>query len=79
MAGVVPVALEMIDQTCLNLVEDFLQIGLPRTAEAMLLLEADGADETAVRADLEQIASVCRAEGARELSRASAHQHAPRG
>jgi glycolate oxidase len=67
MAGVMPVALEMIDQTCLNLVEDFLQIGLPRTAEAMLLLEADGSDQAAVQTDLERIAAVCRTAGAREV------------
>ena len=70
-AGVIPVALEMIDQTCINLVEDFLQMGLPREAEAMLLLETDGNDETVVAADLERIAAVCRGEGATEVRTAT--------
>jgi glycolate oxidase len=70
-AGVLPAALEMIDHTSLNLVEDFLQIGLPRQAEAMLLLEADGPDEATVQSEIERIAAVCRAEGAGEVSLAT--------
>jgi glycolate oxidase len=70
-AGVLPVALEMIDNTSLNLVEDFLQMGLPRQAEAMLLFEQDGADQSAVSADLQRTGEVCRAEGAREVQLAT--------
>jgi glycolate oxidase len=66
-AGVLPVALEMMDKTSLNLVEDFLQMGLPREAEAMLLFEQDSSDQAVVMADLGRIAEVCRAEGAREV------------
>jgi glycolate oxidase len=46
-------------------------MGLPREAEAMLLLEQDGNDEAAVQADLERIAAVCRAEGARGVQLAT--------
>ena len=41
-SGILPATLEMMDQTTINVVEDYLGIGLPRTAEAMLILEQDG-------------------------------------
>jgi glycolate oxidase len=66
-AGVLPVALELIDRTSLNLVEDYLQIGLPREAEALLLLEADGNEPAVVADELERIAAVCRESGAGEV------------
>ncbi len=41
-AGVVPAAMELIDQLTLNAVEDSLRIGLDRDAGALLIVELDG-------------------------------------
>ncbi len=42
-AGIVPAAIEMLDQRCVVAVEDFAQAGYPRDAAAVLLVEVDGA------------------------------------
>ncbi len=42
-AGIVPAAIEMLDQRCVIAVEDFAQAGYPRDAAAVLLVEVDGA------------------------------------
>jgi len=41
-AGLVPAALEMMDQRCVQAVEDFCHAGYPRDAAAVLLVEVDG-------------------------------------
>jgi glycolate oxidase len=41
-AGVVPAAMELIDQLTLNAVEDSLRMGLDRDAGALLIVELDG-------------------------------------
>ncbi len=41
-AGIVPAAIEMLDQRCVAAVEDFAQAGYPRDAAAVLLVEVDG-------------------------------------
>jgi glycolate oxidase len=41
-AHITPAMVEFADRTTLNCIEDYVQIGLPRTAEAMLLIETDG-------------------------------------
>ncbi|MFI5267374.1 MAG: FAD-binding oxidoreductase [Chloroflexota bacterium] len=63
-SGILPCTLELMDGTTINVVEDFLQAGLPRQAQAMLLLEQDGADEATARRDVESMASICRELGA---------------
>ncbi|HSJ57356.1 MAG TPA: FAD-binding protein, partial [Anaerolineae bacterium] len=40
--GVVPATLELMDETAITVVEDYLHLGLPRDAEAMLIIETDG-------------------------------------
>ncbi|MYJ82232.1 MAG: FAD-binding protein, partial [Acidimicrobiaceae bacterium] len=42
-AGIVPAAIEMMDQRCVRAVEDFAQAGYPKEAAAVLLVEVDGA------------------------------------
>lgn len=44
-AGVIPSSLEMMDGAATRAVEDFLQAGLDKTAEAVLLCESDGTAE----------------------------------
>ena len=41
-AGIVPAAIEMMDQRCVRAVEDFARAGYPRDAAAVLLVEVDG-------------------------------------
>ncbi|MDX1987589.1 MAG: FAD-linked oxidase C-terminal domain-containing protein [Candidatus Obscuribacter sp.] len=42
--GVVPAAMEMIDNLTLNAVEDYLGLGLRRDAQALLIIELDGVE-----------------------------------
>ncbi len=75
-SGIVPAALEMMDQSCIRAVEDSVYAaGYPRDAAAVLLTELDGMHEAAVAADAETIEGVLRAHGARSvLVAADAHQ-----
>src|SRR5216110_2461203 len=75
-SGIVPAALEMMDQSCINAVEDSVYAaGYPRDAAAVLLVELDGCREEAVAADADTIADILRAHGARSvLSAADAKQ-----
>lgn len=67
-SGMLPATLELMDGTTINVVEDFLNAGLPRSAEALLLLEQDGSEEAVARKDVEQMAEICRSLGATEVT-----------
>src|SRR5881409_2186298 len=64
--GLVPAAMEMIDQLTIQAVEDAFSCGYPRDADAALLIELDG---LAVGMDVqaERIVEACRESGAREV------------
>jgi glycolate oxidase len=62
-AGVVPAKIELIDNWILHRVEERVPLGLPLTAEVVLLFELDGVPET-VRQESEQVTTLCRACGA---------------
>ncbi|HXH26225.1 MAG TPA: FAD-linked oxidase C-terminal domain-containing protein, partial [Vicinamibacterales bacterium] len=65
-AGIVPSALEMMDRNIIAAVEPVLHAGFPLDAEAVLLIEVDGLEEsTAEHADA--VESICRANAAREV------------
>lgn len=49
-AGIVPAALEMMDALCLEAVESWLGLGLPRDAACVLLVEIDGPRHAVVEA-----------------------------
>src|SRR5258705_12786345 len=67
-SGIVPAALEMMDQSCINAVEDSVYAaGYPRDAAAVLLLELDGRHDEAVAADTETTAGILHAHGARSV------------
>jgi glycolate oxidase len=66
-SGILPCTLELMDGTTINVVEDFLHAGLPREAEALLLLEQDGADEPTARRDVEAMAAICRELGSGDV------------
>jgi glycolate oxidase len=74
-AGIVPAALEVMDQRITQAVEAFVHAGYPTDAGAVLLAEVDGlADGTA--ADAERIAAIGRAHGARVRLAASEDERA---
>ena len=66
-AGVLPVTIELMDQTTIGVVEDALGLGLPREAAALLLIEQDGNDATAVEADMALAIAACRELGAERV------------
>jgi glycolate oxidase len=65
-AGVLPATLEIVDETAIQCVEEYLHAGLDCTAEAMLIVETDGDPESAQR-EIEVAAQVCKQGGAREV------------
>ncbi|WP_005033644.1 FAD-binding oxidoreductase [Holophaga foetida] len=62
-AGMVPTTMELLDKTFINAIEDYRQIGLPREAEAILLIEVDGEAESVDR-QADRIAEICHQQGA---------------
>lgn len=48
-SGILPVALELLDRTSINAIEDYEPSGLPRAAGALLIIEVDGLREAVVR------------------------------
>jgi glycolate oxidase len=68
-AGIIPAALEMIDQTILKAVEAAFHFGFPLDAEAVLILEVDGL-EAGLDREAERVMEIARQNGAREVRRA---------
>jgi glycolate oxidase len=64
--GLVPAAVEMIDQLTIQAVEDAFGCGYPRDAAAALLVELDGLT-SGMEAQAELITAACRESGAREV------------
>ncbi|HEY6102099.1 MAG TPA: FAD-linked oxidase C-terminal domain-containing protein [bacterium] len=65
-AGIVPAALEMMDQTTIEAVERGAPAGFPRDAEAVLLVEVEGVREYTERA-LREIDAICRRGAVRDV------------
>ena len=57
--GILPAAMELMDNITINLVEDAKHIGLPRDAEGLLLVEVTGINE-AVEKEMQAIAAIAR-------------------
>ena len=64
--GLVPAAVEMIDQLTIQAVEDAFGCGYPRDAAAALLVELDGL-RVGIETQAERIVQACRDAGAREV------------
>ncbi len=64
--GITPATLEIMDQFSLKVVENYLHLGLPVEAEAVLIIEVDGYRE-AVDRQIGIIADICREMGASEV------------
>src|SRR4029078_8253650 len=65
-AGIVPAALEMMDQGILVAVEAAFQFGFPLDAQAILLIVVDGL-EAGLDQQRDQIVALCKKCGAREV------------
>jgi glycolate oxidase len=68
-AGIIPGALEMLDQLILQAVEAAFHFGFPLDAGAVLIMEVDGL-EAGLDADANSIVEIARRNGAREVRRA---------
>jgi glycolate oxidase len=66
-AGILPAALELMDETAIACVEEALHLGLPLDVEAILLVETDGGEEASVLREIEGVAKICRETGARQV------------
>src|SRR5205814_1123119 len=69
-AGIIPGALEMLDQLILQAVEAAFKFGFPLDAGAVLIMEVDGL-EAGLEADAERIVAIARKNNAREVRRAN--------
>lgn len=65
-AGIIPAALEMLDDVFLPAVEQAYKFGFPLDAAAILLIEMDGLSEAAEE-EIARAAQICKDSGAREV------------
>lgn len=72
---ILPSVLEFMDHSSIVCVEEYLKIGLPSDAQALLLIEVDG-DQEAVARQGERIEAICRHQGAQGVSKAETPQKA---
>ncbi len=72
-AGIVPAAMELMDQGILKAVEEAFQFGFPPDAGAVLVIEVDG-PEAGLDRQQEQIVEFCKRFGAREVLQAASAQ-----
>lgn len=68
--GIIPAAVEMMDQTILEAVEDAFQFGFPKDADAVLIIELDGI-EAGIDDQLERVLEICRRNRSREIRQAA--------
>ena len=68
-SGIIPVALEMMDNTMLSAVEDDLHFGFPLDAKAILIVELDGIG-AALESQAMKIEEICHNNNVREVRRA---------
>lgn len=70
-AGILPAALELMDQPTIRAVEESIYAaGYPTDAAAVLLIEVDGAG-AGLEADADAVTALCNAAGARSVTRAT--------
>jgi glycolate oxidase len=73
-AGILPVALELLDRATLDIVTQYRDLTFPKETDAILILEQDGNDENAISNDIEAMAAICRDIGALECNQAANEQ-----
>ena len=65
-AGIIPAGMEMMDAPAINAAEDFVNVGYPRDAAALLIVELDG-PEVEVDYLLERVSDIAKNSGASSL------------
>ena len=65
-AGILPSTIEIMDNTTIRVVEEYLKMGLPVDAGAILIIEVDGKEE-AIVLEIAQVGRVCQRSGASEV------------
>jgi glycolate oxidase len=65
-AGVLPTAMELIDNLCIQAVEAHIKAGYPKDAAAVLLIELDGEEEL-LMPEVAQVERACKQNGAIEF------------
>ena len=63
---IIPTTLEFMDNATIRCVEDYMHLGLPVEAGALLIIEVDGAPECLVT-EIDEIQKICRANQALEV------------
>jgi glycolate oxidase len=71
LAGITPLALEMMDNACIRSVMAYKPFGLPLDAQTILLIDQHGNDLRVVEEELAQIAAECRKGGAVDVHEAA--------
>lgn len=61
--GILPAAMELMDSEVINLIEDAMNLGLPRDAEGILLVDVDGQEER-VQKEISDISKIAKKNGA---------------
>jgi glycolate oxidase len=74
-SGVLPVTLEFLDRVCIDAVEGYANIGLDRSAGALLIFGQDG-DRASIARDMRRMAEACEAEGATHVRIAASEAEA---
>lgn len=64
--GLIPATLELMDQKIVRIIEDYLHLGLPTTAGAIMIVEVDGYAES-LDAQMEEVVAVLQRFGAFDL------------
>ena len=72
-AGILPSTIEIMDNTTIRVVEEYLQMGLPVEAGAILIIEVDGKVES-IRPEIEQVGEVCAKSGASDVKVATTEE-----
>lgn len=60
-AGIIPCAMELVDNMTINAIADYINTPLKREADALVLIEVDGHHEGAVSDEAQEILSLCSA------------------
>ncbi|MFC2063471.1 FAD-binding oxidoreductase [Chloroflexota bacterium] len=66
--GIIPAALELIDETAISCIDEAMQLGLPLDVEAILLVETDGSDAISPLGEIKKAMKICMDHGARNYS-----------
>lgn len=76
-AGLTPATLEMMDQKVMGMIEAYVQVGLPVTAQAALIVEVDGYPAS-LDSQAEEIADILTAHGGYDLRIAQSEEERQR-